>query len=446
MRSASPSQDTPAILSSPATRLPQDIVDMIIAHLIYDTRSLRACSLTCYSWYIASVPHLHHTLTTRPRRWYGTRGWPEPLQDASELGLLPLVKKFKHYGTDHMNPGFSPKRFNRRLLRQFSALTNVQELAIDDLDIPGSMPMLQRYFGHFLPTVRSLALKGPFGSRRQILYFVGLFEHLEDLTLIVGTYDSGKGEQADDLTLVPPFAPPLRGRLAIHSFAMVGLLEDMIRLFGGIRFRHMHLIDVDETPLLLGACAGTLETLRLHLGDYHREYLYPKGMRVPANNLTGTPPLIDFDLSRNTSLRTLELKARSVVHRFGCCTPDRATLSFLVATLSTITSPTFSDVIVFYRDIDFDGLEFDVLNPYREITPEESAREESWHRGLFDVFREMHTVRDFRLTLCAEVWDCVGEYAVQVLKRAVAVEKAANRLDYFSSEPMVVLSPRGSMR
>jgi hypothetical protein len=195
MRSASASPDTPAILSSPATRLPQDIVDMIIAHLIYDTRSLRACSLTCYSWYIASVPHLHHTLTTRPRRWYGTRGWPEPLQNASELGLLPLVKKFKHYGTDHMNPGFSPKRFNRRLLRQFSALTNVQELAIDDLDIPGSMPMLQRYFGHFLPTVRSLALKGPFGSRRQILYFIGLFEHLEDLTLIAGAYDPGKANR-----------------------------------------------------------------------------------------------------------------------------------------------------------------------------------------------------------------------------------------------------------
>ena len=43
---------------SPATRLPQEVVEMIIAHLIYDTRSLLACSLTCYSWYIATVPHL----------------------------------------------------------------------------------------------------------------------------------------------------------------------------------------------------------------------------------------------------------------------------------------------------------------------------------------------------------------------------------------------------
>ena len=416
---------------------------MIIAHLIYDTRSLLACSLTCYSWYIASVPHLHHTLTTRPRRWYGTRGWPGPLQNASELGLLPLVKKFKHYGTDHMNPGFSPKRFNCRLLRQFSALTNVQELAMDDLDIPGFMPMLRRYFGHFLPTVRSLALKGPFGSRRQILYFIGLFERLEDLTLIAGIIDLGEGEQVDYLTLVPPFAPPLRGRLVIHSFAMVGFVEDMIRLFGGIRSRYMDLINVEETPRLLGACAETLETLRLYMGDVHCEYLFPQGMRVPANDFTVTSRPANADLSRHKSLRTLELQARSIIPRYGNCLPI---LSFLKATLSTITSPLFSDVIVFYRDSDFDGLEFGALDPYREMTPEESAREDYWHSGLFDVFREMYTVRDFRLTLCAEVWDCVGEYAVRALKRAVAVEKAAERLDYLSSEPMVVLSPQASMQ
>ena len=244
---------------------------MIIAHLIYDTHSLHTCSLTCYSWYIASVPHLHHTLTTRPPRWFGKRGWPKPLQNGSDLGLLPLVKKFKLNGTDYSNPVFSLKQFNRHILRHFSALTNVQDLAIDNLDIPGFMPMVQRYFGHFLPTVCSLTLRDPFGSRRQILYFIGLFEYLEDLTLIADVFVSRQSESAGDLTLVPPFAPPLRGRLVIHSFTRVGLWEDMIHLFGGIRFRYMDLIRVDETRLLLGACAGTLETLRLHLDDPNGE-------------------------------------------------------------------------------------------------------------------------------------------------------------------------------
>ena len=34
---------------SPAMRLPLVIVEMIVAHLLYDTNSLLVCSLTCYS-------------------------------------------------------------------------------------------------------------------------------------------------------------------------------------------------------------------------------------------------------------------------------------------------------------------------------------------------------------------------------------------------------------
>ena len=139
--------------------------------------------------------------------------------------------------------------------------------------------------------------------------------------------------------------------------------------------------------------------------------------------------------------------ARSTVSRFGCCVQGHATSNFLTATLSTIASPAFSEIVVFYRDFDFNGPEFHPrhsLNLYREMTPEDYAKEASWHRGLFEMLRRMHAVRGFRLTLCAEVWDCVGEYAVRVLKRAVAVEKVAKRLDFLSSEPMVVYSPQGS--
>ena len=86
--------ETSTTRSSPATRLPQDIVQMIIAHLIYDKPSLCACSLTCCSWYIVTVPHLHHTLvinTDRPRDRKSR--WPNPIRYMHMLGLLPLVKK-----------------------------------------------------------------------------------------------------------------------------------------------------------------------------------------------------------------------------------------------------------------------------------------------------------------------------------------------------------------
>ena len=43
---------------------------MVIAHLIYDTPSLLACSLTCYAWYIPAVPHIHHTVVIQDRWFY----------------------------------------------------------------------------------------------------------------------------------------------------------------------------------------------------------------------------------------------------------------------------------------------------------------------------------------------------------------------------------------
>jgi len=137
---------------------------------------------------------------------------------------------------------------------------------IDYLDIPSFMSRIQQYFGHFPPTVQELYLENPYGSCRQTIYFIGLFEHLEDLNLI---YDesSSREEPTDDLTLFPPFAPPLRGWLKLTSFRRVGLLKDMIDLFGGLRFRWLDLFDVDGMPLLLGACARTLEILRLYPTD-----------------------------------------------------------------------------------------------------------------------------------------------------------------------------------
>ena len=137
----------------------------------------------CYSWYIAAVPHLHHTLTTdndlSPQHG-GEYLWPRPLWSSYNLGLLPLVKRFRIRTFFHP---FTPKSLNMFTLRYFSALKNLRNLGIDDLQVPSFMPNIQRYFGHFAPTLRFLALREPRGSPRQILYFIGLFPNLQDLKL-----------------------------------------------------------------------------------------------------------------------------------------------------------------------------------------------------------------------------------------------------------------------
>jgi hypothetical protein len=453
------SQGVPTAPSSPAPRLPQEIAEVIIAHLIYDKPSLLACSLTCRSWYIASLPHLHHTLATRAHRWAHTPEieWPKPLQNASELVLLPLVKKFRAHGTaySYREDRFSLQKFDDRLLCQFSELTNVRELELGNLDIPSFMPEIPQYFKHFFPTVRSLTLMEPIGSRREIIYFIGQFQHLEDLGFTDPSCDNTKPclerEPAGNLALVPPFVPPLRGRLVWSRLRKAGLLKDMIHLFGGIRFRYMDLFDVEETRLLLEVCAGTLETLRLYAYDPHCEQPYPEGMRFPTNDFTARTSSVDFDLSRNKLLRTFEVTALSIADRRSW-TPAWIPihLGFLRTTFSTITSPAFSEVVVLYRDRDFAGVKDYLSFPrrggvYAEVTPREKASEAKWHHELFEVFREVYAARAFRLVLCADVWDHVGEYAVGVLKGIVAAEKAAKGLDYLPSEPEVVYSPRGSM-
>jgi hypothetical protein len=263
--------NTPTARPSPIAKLPQDLVETIISYFIYDTRTLLACSMTCYSWYIAAVPHLHHSLTTDgevPFLKEVKYRWPRPLRESYKLGLLPLVKRFRI----RLSPfhKFTPKCLGGSTLRYFSALTNLQELGIDYLQVSSFMPNIQRCFGHFAPTLRFLALREPRGSCRQILYFIGLFPSLQDLKLCYSS-PTKELESETDADLIPPSTPPLRGRLTLTCFTWEELVEDMITIFGGLYFHYMDLYRVRCVRLLLGACAETLETLRLYSTDPYGE-------------------------------------------------------------------------------------------------------------------------------------------------------------------------------
>ena len=143
-------------------------------------------------------------------------------------------------------------------------------------------------------------------------------------------------------------------------------------------------------------------------------------MQFPANNLAGSSSLRDFDLSRNKSLRTLEVRARYL-----------SEMGPLAYALSTIASPVFSEVTIIYRDVVLSGF----------LSPAEAAEELLSHHRRFEVFRAMRHVRDFQLVLCACVWDDVGEYSVRKLKQVLAEERAKMGCDHISPEPLVVRGP-----
>jgi len=196
--------------------------------------------------------------------------WPRPLQNSYDLGLLPFVRRLRIRLGTFDDTKFTPEWLDRRTLHYLSALTNLQELGIDHLQVFSFMPNIQQYFGYFSPTLRLLALKEPRGSCRQILYFIGLFPNLQDLHLHCLLHNDEQ-ESTVDATLVPLSAPPLRGQLTLTFFAWEGLVKDMITFFGGLWFRSMELFRVTCVRLLLGECAETLETLRLYPTDPYGE-------------------------------------------------------------------------------------------------------------------------------------------------------------------------------
>ena len=257
--------------SSPIIRLPQELVDAIIHYFIYDVHTLAACSLTCRSWYISAVPHLHHTLTTTDKK--ERFRWPIPLRESYNLGLLPLVKQFC-IRLQLTGATFSPNLFRGRTLGYFSALRNVRTLGIDNLDICGFMPNIQRYFGHFAPTVQFLLLGDPVGTPRQILYFIGLFPNLQNLKLVCDFRMKERKSTTNDADLIPLSIPPLEGRLTL-AHPGESFIKDMITLFVP-RFRSMDLCKVKDVRLLLDACAETLETLHLYPIDQYGESFFQR--------------------------------------------------------------------------------------------------------------------------------------------------------------------------
>ena len=244
---------------------PYEIVEMIIAHLVRDLCTLKACSLTCRPWYTAAVPHIHHTLVLKGKSLGTARGGLKSLSKLHKPSLIPLVEEI--WVLQGWPLWFKPQVFGRRDLHLFSALANVHTLRFQELEIYRFIPGIERYFGQFSPTLRSIALFEPRCIPRQLSYFLSLFSTLDDIE-ISGGYTPQFQRTLPDPELVPFFTPKLRGRLTLNSFDWVKSWTYLTTSYGCLRFRYMDLYGAESCgPILLKACAETLETLRLSLTD-----------------------------------------------------------------------------------------------------------------------------------------------------------------------------------
>jgi hypothetical protein len=242
----------------PVCRLPYEIVEMIIAPLAHDLDALKACSLTCSSWYTAAVPHLYHTLTLK------NRGRLEPLSELHRLGRLPLVRELRV--VQRRDEWFALQALSPHDLRHFSAFANVQTLVLNRLDISLFVPGIEPYFTHFSPTLLSIELLEPRCTPRQLSHLLSLFSNLDDIKICWPRRP--RNTTISDTELVPFSAPRPRGRLVVYDFDSAETWTRLIAVGGGLRFYYMQLWKVGEcAPVLFDACADTLETLRFYATD-----------------------------------------------------------------------------------------------------------------------------------------------------------------------------------
>ena len=125
---------------------------------------------------------------------------------------------------------------------------------------------------------------------------------------------------------------------------------------------------------------------------------------------------------------------------------DTAT-ELLKYALSTINPSTFCKLALIYQESSFRGVQTEKFlgGPHlRELSQAERTLETSEHHRRFEFLRELHKARDFRVVLCVNVWEPVGERLVERLKGAVAAEKARDGFDEFHSIPSVTYNPRST--
>lgn len=259
--------------------LPQEIVDHIVDALRNDSKSLKACSLTCKAMFI-STRHLIHrrlyltseqnweVLTLREKQRY-IRGDREGiaikvLSGIAAHGLLPYGRQL----FINLSKNFTPANL-QPFSDHFQRFDRIQELSIYWLHTPGFLEQFDTFFANFVPTLRSLHLDTPTGDTRDILDFICRFPHLDDLTFKVSAQDSHDWRtwRSAFLPAVKEM-PPFRGRLKLHGVSewRSPIMQQLISLPGKRQFRF---VDFRSCPFraveqpVIDACSGTIETLSI---------------------------------------------------------------------------------------------------------------------------------------------------------------------------------------
>jgi hypothetical protein len=244
--------------------LPQELVDEILAYLKDDLSSLTSCSKSCKALFCSTRPLIYRTfcLTRYTAGTYRSGSLNRGGFDALRLAERAQVLQYATRLDICLGNKFVPKNLQPHL-RYFHAMRGITSLTIYRLDVARFLPALDKWFGHIMPTLRSLTLIGARTSTEDIFHLVFRFPLLQDLHLEEFLQADCRPPQP----YIPPeltISPPLNGTLRFWgTYSSDNFIRSLASAPGGIHFRSVEVGDVGMISFqaLIDACSKTIETI-----------------------------------------------------------------------------------------------------------------------------------------------------------------------------------------
>ena len=241
-------------MGRPGVRLPQELVDCIVDYVSEDRSTLFACTRLSRTWYIAARAHLYRTFTVLDFAGF------DAADDLQRMKMIHLVRKIVVVRQIHQTDFFLPE-----MMSHLYTFTHLQELDIRYLEVGPPLLWLHEHCEILKSTVRTLTLRYPRGSIKELLCFISLFSGLENLT--VDSID----RDFDMETFVPVLetSPPLTGRLALTGIFDQEFMSGLVSFPKGVNFRTVDLQFCGEVQTIVDGCAGTMKRFICHPSDFH---------------------------------------------------------------------------------------------------------------------------------------------------------------------------------
>ena len=251
-----------------AMGLPREIIEDILGFLHKDIKTLKACSLTCRALFSAVRGLIHRKVRLATWKVYRPPRFVDRLvarvfQDrrlhevhmrylsmAGKRGLLGCAREL----IIDIGPSLTPETVEV-YLQHFLSFSKVRTLRIRRFDLGRFLPIFERYFTQFVPTLRSLHLPDVVGGIHEVVEFICKFPHLEDLSLTLSSC-----YWVDTPRSLMEHSPPLRGKLILRGWGTIPA-RFLLEISGGLHFRSIDAGSVDKVELdeILVACSPTLE-------------------------------------------------------------------------------------------------------------------------------------------------------------------------------------------